>query len=95
MVEQRLPRRRPDIDLRRGEDEATVVDEEGRQLGVLDTTATALWELCDGRTTIDEIVTAVCTVWAVEPAVARQDVEAALLKMEGAGLITWAGAEHG
>ena len=53
----------------------------------LNPTALALWELCDGRTAVSEIVAAVSDLFALEQERARADVEAALVDMVRAGVI--------
>ncbi len=50
-------------------------------------TALALWELCDGTTTVEEMVTAVCTLFGIDVGRARSDVSTALDQMTEAGLI--------
>ncbi|QBR91200.1 PqqD family protein [Nocardioides euryhalodurans] len=54
---------------------------------VLNQTALALWELCDGSTTVTEMVDAVSALFALEPARARADVENALRDMLATGVI--------
>ena len=53
----------------------------------LNPTALALWELCDGHTAVTEMVDAVCVLFEVDPARARDDVETALREMVSAGVI--------
>lgn len=53
----------------------------------LNPTALALWELCDGRTDVAEMVDAVCVLFEVEPEQARADVEAALADMVAVGVV--------
>jgi len=51
-------------------------------------TAAALWELCDGQTTVDEMVIAVCRLFSVNEAQAITDVQSALVEMQTRGLIS-------
>ena len=53
----------------------------------LNPTALALWELCDGQTAVTEMVDAVCVLFEVDPARAREDVETALREMVATGVI--------
>ncbi|MGH9299665.1 MAG: PqqD family protein [Acidimicrobiales bacterium] len=53
----------------------------------LNESASALWELCDGNTTIEEMVAAICDASAVAPSQALKDVEATIAQLEEAGLI--------
>lgn len=85
----RAPHRRAGLEVDHRGGTAVLIDEAGVEVGALDVTAAALWELCDGVTTVDEIITAVCRVWAVEPAVAKRDVERTLQLLASAGFVIW------
>lgn len=64
-------------------------DDEGMPLGELNESAAALWELCDGDTTADEMVDAVCMACPVVRDDAKLDVARALDELSRAGLIVW------
>ncbi len=86
----RLPRRRDDVRL---SDDATcsvLTDLRRGTSHVLNPTASAIWELCDGTTTLDELIDAICQVFSVPHGVALRDVAAALAQLEEAGLVSWA-----
>lgn len=53
----------------------------------LNPTAAALWKLCDGETTVAEMVSAVCDLFEVTPAQAEADVTAGIEQMRRAGLV--------
>jgi Coenzyme PQQ synthesis protein D (PqqD) len=53
----------------------------------LNRTALALWDLCDGRTTVAEMVDAVCLLFDIDRERALQDVGSALQTMRTAGVI--------
>ncbi len=53
----------------------------------LNDTALALWELCDGRTTVAEMVGAASVLFAEKPADLARDVLAALAELQRDGLI--------
>jgi hypothetical protein len=53
----------------------------------LNPTALALWELCDGITSTDEMVAAVSELFALPVVRARRDVETALRQMLATGAI--------
>ena len=53
----------------------------------LNPTAFALWELCDGRTTVSEMVLAVYDLFDVTMEQARQDVTEGLARMREAGIV--------
>lgn len=57
----------------------------------LNTTAFALWELCDGTTTPDEMVEAICILFGLSRATAERDVELGLADLTRAGLVEWRG----
>lgn len=54
---------------------------------VLNPTAFALWELCDGRTTLSEMVEAVCDLFEVGRDQARADVVEGIRDMQAAGIL--------
>ena len=56
----------------------------------LDQTALALWELCDGETTVAEMTVAVCALFAAPEQTVSDDITAMLATLEVSGLITWA-----
>jgi coenzyme PQQ synthesis protein D (PqqD) len=81
------PRRVSDSHVVRQKDGAVLLrDDKGAEVA-LNPTAHALWELCDGRTDVDEIVGAVCELFAITPEQARADVRQALADMQAAGVI--------
>jgi hypothetical protein len=84
-----LPLQRPGTWLRQSEDENVVVDTENSRLHVLNDTALALWELCNGQNTVEEMITAVCELFGEPAEVVRRDVESTLAGFDGAGLLVW------
>jgi len=84
-----LPQQRPGTWLRQSEDENVVVDTENSRLHVLNDTALALWELCNGQNTVEEMITAVCELFGEPAEVVRRDVESTLAGFDGAGLLVW------
>lgn len=85
-----LPRQGEGIRMLRLGQECVLCDTEGHRLCVLNETASALWELCDGETTIDEMVHAVCVVCDVDRERALDDIARTLSELSTAGLIEWA-----
>ncbi len=81
-----LPARRPDVSLQDDGDDTVLVTPSGTTY-VLNPTARAIWELCDGTTTIDELVTAIAEVFAVDRATATHDVTATIDQFRAAGLV--------
>ena len=86
---ERLPERRTDVQLIDEDTRSILVDDEVGTTSVLNPTARAVWELCDGATTLDELVDAICQVFSVPPGVALRDVAAVLTDLEEAGLVEW------
>lgn len=83
------PRQGPGITMLRQGGESVLCDGDGRPLYSLNATAAALWELCDGETTVDEIVEAVCLVCKVEREQARADLTRTLSDLSRSNLIEW------
>ena len=83
----RRPRRTTARPLERGPKGAVVVPAVADPPVALNPTALALWELCDGRTDVAEMVEAICLLFEVEPTRARADVESALADMVAVGVI--------
>jgi len=67
----------------------SLVDADGVRLCVLNETALALWELCDGGTAPDEIVDAVRIACGLARQVAESDVSRTLRELTDAGLVSW------
>jgi hypothetical protein len=82
-----LPRRRDGLRLRRDGDRNILVDDDGAEVGALNETALALWELCDGQTRPEEIIIAVCEAFAVPRPTAEEDVDRTLRELAAAGLL--------
>ena len=84
-----LPRKGQGVTMLRVGRECLLCDRDGHPLYALNETAAAVWELCDGETTLDEIVDAVCLVCRVERAQVLVDLERTLEAMARADLIQW------
>jgi len=61
---------------------------------VLNETASALWELCDGETASDEMVAAICLLFDAGEDVIASDVERTLQEFERHHLLEWVDASH-
>jgi hypothetical protein len=87
------PSRRRGVHVRREDiGPMLVVDDDGRTY-LLNETALALWELCDGVTAPDEMVDAVRIACGVARDVAELDVSRTLRELTEAGLLSWGGAD--
>ena len=82
------PVRRGDVWVRREGSETAVFDPDTGQLHMLNASALAIWEACDGETTPDEIISALIelTELAVEQATAH--VTKTVEDLRKAGLVT-------
>jgi hypothetical protein len=87
----RLPARRPDVELRDDGVRSWLVDRANDQGLELNAIARAIWDLCDGRTTTDELGHAISQVFEVPPDRARADVEQVVAQFDAAGVVTWEG----
>jgi hypothetical protein len=88
-VRQRRPLRREGVWLRATSDENAVYDPVTKGLHLLNETARAIWELCDGETTPDEMVRAICEVSGLPVEVVTEDVQRTLAEFEGLGILRW------
>ena len=73
--------------VRRGSDDTAVFNPETGTLHLLNSSALAIWELCDGSTTAEEMAEAVAELTALDIAAASADVGSALDELERQGLI--------
>ena len=90
---QRLPHRRTDVRLWDRGTETVLMDPGDDTAHALNPTARAIWELCDGTTTIDELVEAICEVFAVPREAALTDVTVVLEQFAAADLVGWSTAD--
>lgn len=67
--------------------ELVVYVERTNDMYCLDTWASAVWALCDGRRELEEIVTEVAGLASLGPETVRGDVEAAVAKLRELGLL--------
>lgn len=86
MTDRRRPLRAPDAELS-GRGSEPVLAMASRALG-LNETALAIWDLCDGGTSVDEMVVAVVELTGIEPDRVRDDVVHVLDQFERLDFIT-------
>jgi len=60
----------------------------------MDEAGSLIWRLIDGRTTVDEIIEAVCASYEVGPKEAAEDVREFLDALQAAGLVQAAAARE-
>jgi hypothetical protein len=76
-----------DVIWRRIEDEVVVIKDNGLATHVLNKTAAFIWELCDGKSGIDEITARLCQHFDVSVDVAREDVSELIEKLTEVGIV--------
>lgn len=83
------PRRAAGLHLTRGPSGVVLTDAGGGELCRMNETAAAVWELCDGETTVAEMVDAVCLACAVERADAQRDLRRLVTALGVEGFVEW------
>ena len=83
------PARREGVWVRRAGDENALVDSTSSTVHLLNDTALAIWELCDGKTDPEEMIAAIVELSGLENDAVSQDVERILSQFGDAGLVTW------
>jgi len=83
------PRRRGELVQSPGTDGSTVYERDTDSLHVLNESAHAIWELCDGRTTPEEMAAAIAEVTGIGVEQAISDVEQTLEKLRELGLVDY------
>jgi PqqD family protein of HPr-rel-A system len=85
----RRPARREDVELYGRPDGAALYDPISQMVHVVNHTALAIWQLCDGATDPEEMVDAVCVLSGLPREVAAEDIENTLTELDLVGLIVW------
>jgi hypothetical protein len=86
------PARARDLRLGVEAEENVLVDLEGHQRFALNDTALALWDLCDGSHTVDEMVAAIVALFHADADSVRRDVDRAIGRLHEAGAVDYDGA---
>ncbi len=87
MNETDRPRRRRDLEIVNRPGEHLIYDPADGTLHRLNASSMALWENCDGTTTVDEMITAVAEVTATDRELITLEVHDALERFRSLGLI--------
>lgn len=82
------PRRHEGVRVRHT-DGSAILDAPGGTEVILNDTALALWELCDGVTEVEEMVRAVDAFFDVDEDVIRHDVGVTLAELSRIGALDW------
>lgn len=78
-----------DIIWRRIGDDVVVIKDNGQATHILNKTAAYIWELCDGKRGIDDIVAGICERYDVSPEEARADTRETIVNLTKAGIIKY------
>jgi hypothetical protein len=85
----RRPLRNSDVWVRQTKEENAIYDPTSGSVHLLNETAQAIWDLCDGETTVDEMVTAIVELCGMHRDIVIEDVDRILTDFGTAGLLTW------
>jgi hypothetical protein len=88
-VRQGYPTRKPGVWLKRSDDENLVYDPQHETVHLMNATAMAIWVLCDGDTTADEMIDAICQLSGLPRDVVLEDVHRILARFAEADILTW------
>ena len=83
----RLPKRRSDLSTRSTEGEKLILDRQGGVIHQLNATASMIWELCDGRTAVEEIVGRIVEAFDIDGRVVGADVQRTLMEFGSLNLL--------
>jgi hypothetical protein len=89
LIRNGFPTRKPQVWLRQTDKENAVFDPETDVVHLMNATATAIWVLCDGETTPEEMVDAICELSGLPREVVVEDVRRILLQFEEADILIW------
>lgn len=81
------PMRRAGLTLSTDNNEFKVIDASGSTVAVLNDTGVALWRVCDGDATVDEIVRAAAQLFDASASVIAADVSHAIEDFRAQGLL--------
>lgn len=88
-IRQGRPVRRDDVWLRQAGQENALFDPSTGALHLMNDTALAIWDLCDGETTPDEMISAIVDVSRLPQEIVIEDVGRTLNEFERIGIIEW------
>lgn len=84
-----MPQRRDDVWVRQADHETALVRRADGSVHIVNDTALAIWQLCDGETHPNEMIDAICDLSGLPEEVVRDDVHTTLRGFNRAGLIGW------
>lgn len=83
------PLRKKGVWLRQVGGENALYDPDSSSVHLLNDTALAIWDLCDGDVQPDEMIEAICQISSLHKDIVSEDVHRTLEEFEQAGLIEW------
>jgi hypothetical protein len=83
----RNPRKRSDLETRRVDDEVVVLDTSGHRVHRLNGSASFIWECCDGRNSIPDLVARLAAAYELSEDAVLNDVHKALAEFDRLGLM--------
>jgi hypothetical protein len=89
------PQRRMDLEVREVEGNLLVLDRRQGKIHQFNTSAALIWQHCDGRHSVAEIVDRVSAMYGAPVDTVRGDVNAAIEEFMGLGLLTTEVAHEG
>jgi PqqD family protein of HPr-rel-A system len=88
-VQHGRPVRKEGVWLRQVGQENAVVDPGTGSVHLLNPTAVAIWQLCDGETEPQEMVGAICQISGLPWEVVAEDISRILGEFQEAGIVDW------
>ncbi len=88
----KYPKRREDLVDRVVDDERVLLDSEKNLIHKLNMTASVIWDLCDGATSVDEIATRVGADFGTPREEIEADVRALIEQLAQLGVVSFDGA---
>jgi hypothetical protein len=82
-----VPRKRPAVATQRAQDRLVLLDLETGRYFTLEGAGDRMWELSDGRRSIEDIAAAVIAAFGADPAVVRDDAVELFTQLSREGLI--------
>ena len=89
ITRQGCPASKRDVWVRQTQGENALYDPATGTVHMLNETAQAIWELCDGETLPEEMISAICQLFSMHRDVVTEDIERILGDLDRAGLISW------
>lgn len=88
-VREGKPARKAEVWLRQAGAENALYNPDTGSIHILNDTALAIWDLCDGETDPEEMISAICDLSGMPAEVVTEDVQRILMEFDVAGLLVW------